>query len=369
MSATPGGFQQQLAQLFGDTGMTQLFERTTVYHRRIEQDFCQQMTSVFPQYEFTFPYLELSDWEYCQKNLFSIFLLSIIESLEIPYERLYHYGLIIHAIRGVVTAIDNVLDDEQKGSVFLHMGQANVVPNILLMLLQNGMIHQSIAQLTDDLEKQLCCWQALMRVMGAILHEESGEESRILEALPPDLLLQDIHSFRGGQLFQLAFVMPTEIETHLASALSHMKDGVFAFGLTIQLLDDICDLADDMRDSNHNMLRSWIVHHGMDGAFSDAALFDIDYALLQKPEEHFPETTRALTLFAVRIVMDGFAHLRAAGYPMSDHNALTLLHMLFHVRGIQRLFTMYQDVILVGGQAIERLSGRAVERLSGEADL
>lgn len=52
--------------------------------------------------------------QYLQKNFFSSLFLSIYAALDIPPQRRQFYGQINHCIRGLVTACDNLLDDEYK---------------------------------------------------------------------------------------------------------------------------------------------------------------------------------------------------------------------------------------------------------------
>ena len=53
-------------------------------------------------------------FRYAQHHFFSILFLSIYRALGIPRERRLFYGMINHAIRGIVTGTDNLLDDEYK---------------------------------------------------------------------------------------------------------------------------------------------------------------------------------------------------------------------------------------------------------------
>lgn len=329
-----------LSYLLSDPRLAQIFAQTAATCRLAEQDFRRRLTEVSPSLELSFPNADLPDAEYLPRNLFSIFLLSILDSLGIAPSRLHSYGLITHAIRGVVTATDNILDRQSKGSVLLRMGAATVAPNMMLALLQDGLIHQAIAELSPDPAMRLASWHALMGAVFTILREESGEEGAVEAALPPDGLLEMVHSFRGGRLFQLAFVVPEVQEPQLADALARAKAGVYAFGLAIQLLDDVADLAEDVAGHNHNMLRSWIVHRAPDGPLAEPELLAMHAEDLRVPERHFPEATRAVTRYAASTAMGGFSLLEQAGYPLNHQSALGLLAMLFQNRGIQRLWDM-----------------------------
>lgn len=340
MPTPTSGQTAPLSYLLGDQRLAQIFAQTTAAHRLVEQDFRRRLTQVSPSLELSFPNADLPDAEYLPKNLFSIFLLSILGSLGIAPARLHSYGLITHAIRGVVTATDNILDRESKGVVLLRMGSAMVAPNMMLALLQDGLIHQAVAELSPDPALRRESWHALMRAVFAILREESGEEGTVEAALPPDGLLEMVHSFRGGRLFQLAFVVPEVQEPQLAQELARATAGVYAFGLAIQLLDDVADLAEDIARRNHNMLRSWIVHRAPDGPLAESELLAMRAEDLRAPEQRFPEATRAVVRYAASTALGGFNLLEQAGYPLSQQSALGLLAMLFQIRGVQRLWDM-----------------------------
>lgn len=77
----------------------------------------------------------LSSTVYFEKNFFSILLLSILKSAQIPKYRRLKYGLLLQALRTIVTCTDNILDHEQKGAVQLETNLHNpVLDNVLLTL-------------------------------------------------------------------------------------------------------------------------------------------------------------------------------------------------------------------------------------------
>jgi len=329
-----------LTQLFGDPAFASALASAAARHHRIEQDFRRQLAEACPAIHIRFPNIELPAPEYLSKNLFSIFLVSILESLGVPEDRLHAYGVLVHAIRGVVTATDNIVDGEDKGTLHIDMGQSRIAPNVLLLLLQDGIIHQTIAALSGDAALRSRAWQSLMAIVLDILREESGEESAITAALTPEDLLATIHSFRGGRLFQLGFVIPEVIEQERSAAIALLKEGVFGFGLAIQMLDDLADLAEDVAARNHNLLRSWIVHRHADGAWDDAALLAADPADLAAPELRFPASTRAVVREAAATAARGFAALRAQGYPIGPQAEQRFLALLFRIRGVERLLPL-----------------------------
>ena len=202
-------------------GVALSLAKAAAKHRRIEDDFRSRLLAIAPTAaKISFPYLDLPPIEYWQRNFFSILFLSIFDVLGIPKDRLLRYGLILHAVRGIVTAADNILDGEDNGSVKLTMDGGRVLPNILLIQFQDALIHQIVAELADDAADQREKWAGLMDALYAIGQDESRDEHETKLVLPPDELLNEVHSFRGGRLLQLAFVVLELTETELSDQLA-----------------------------------------------------------------------------------------------------------------------------------------------------
>ena len=87
--------------------------------KRVEEDLKKDLLTLgkVPK-KIHFPHLELGAKAYFQRNFFSILFVTIYQSLGFSEENIYHYARLLHLIRGVVTATDNILDDEKPQKSF-----------------------------------------------------------------------------------------------------------------------------------------------------------------------------------------------------------------------------------------------------------
>jgi hypothetical protein len=332
-----------LRQVFRRPAVAYAFAKAALAHRRVEHDFRRRLLAAAPgDGGLRFPHMELPPTTYWQRNFFSILFLSIFDAIGVARQRRHQYGLILHAVRGIVTATDNILDGENKGAVALDTSRGGaVLPNVLLILLQDSLVHQVIAEAAPDASACEQAQAALAAALFAIGQEETGEEQDVETVLEPEDLIASVHRFRGGKLLELAFVVPEVLETGLGERLARAKSGVYHIGLALQLLDDLTDFAEDVRRRNHNILRSWAVHHGPDGPMTDAALAAMNGAALAAPEVLLPRATTEVLTLALDYALAGFDQLHAAGHPLGRRAALALIESLFRLRGVGRLWELY----------------------------
>lgn len=339
-----------LNQVVQNPELAHAFATATVRHRCIETAFNRSLGDLCPvPGALQYPHFELSPSQYWQRNFFSTLFLSIFDAIGISTERQHKYGMILHGVRGVVTATDNILDGEHKGSVRIELGGAKILPNILLILLETGLLHQVLHELSDDPKVVAQTWQALMRALFALGAEESGEEGCVEEVLTPERLLDEVHRFRGGGLLCLAFVAPELNEPGLNGSVRAAKAAVNQIGLALQVLDDITDFDEDLAALNHNMLRSWIVHRRPDGHGTDAELRALSADERRLPEVQFPVATREVMSLAIEMAVDGFARLSELGHAVDRESGLQLIAAMFKLRGLERIWKVFADAGNVHG--------------------
>lgn len=311
-------------------------------HRRVEEEFRRRVLDAAPpDAELSFPHLDLPAIQYWERNFFSILFLSIFELLGIPKPRRRQYGLILHAVRGIVTAADNVLDQQDAGAVRLHVAGGRVLPNVMLILLQQDVIGRVVSEVATDTTRGHNLRRELLAALFAIAREECEDEPATESVLPPEQILDQVHHFRGGRLLELAFVAPEHVETERAEKLGVAKAAVHQIGLALQILDDVTDLAEDVGRRSHNILRSWIVCRCSDGPVSDEDLAAMSEADLSAPEAAFPKATRAVLGLAVETALEGFAGLEQLGHAIGPDAGSELMETLFRLRGLQRLWEFW----------------------------
>lgn len=307
-------------------------------HRKMEREFEKRMRALSSvSMPLRFPHLDLPFAQYFQRNFFSILMLSLFRHCGIEKQRALHYGLILHGLRGIVTAGDNILDGESKGSVHLDLAHGHVLPNIFLILLQQGLFQQSIEELTGDSVQTQKILAQVMGALFAIADEESGEEGDLDEVMTPNQLLESVHHFRGGKLLELAFVVPVQLESDRRDALETQRRGIHQIGLALQILDDVTDFELDESQQNHNMLRSWIVHENPDGIDLSR---HFSKAQLCHPERHVPAATRAVLNQALQFALEGFLEIAKTDYPIDEGDAWSLIQTLFHLRSLGHLWSV-----------------------------
>lgn len=320
------------------------FADASLRHRRMEQEFNERVLGVCPTASaLEFPHMQLPPSQYWQRNFFSILFLSVFDAVGITTSRQHRYGMLLHAVRGIVTATDNILDDEAKGSVLLRLQGGKVLPNVLVTLMECGIVHEALSELCRDREAMRATWRGLMYALHALGAEESAEEQAIEHVLSPKALLDEVHRFRGGGLLQLAFIAPELNEPHIREKILIAKDGINHIGLSLQIIDDLTDFEEDLNNRNHNMLRSWIVFHQPDGPCSDAELKLLSKELAAAPETHFPLATSQVMDMAIEMAVAGFARLHEVGHPIERVAALELIKAMFKLRGLERLWKLYEQ--------------------------
>jgi hypothetical protein len=310
-------------------------------HRSMEDEFRERLlTIVGKSMALEFPFRDLGAARYFESNIFSILFLSIFLSLGLPEPRVRAYGLILHSLRGVVTSTDNILDRESKGALRIQGAHGWVLPNVMLLLLQSGLLYEVLSELAQNPGLRHSLQGQIIAALQEIASEEVDEEHEINEVLIPGEILDRIHRYRGGRLLELAFIAPVMLETERAGELRVASDAVHRIGLGLQILDDITDLSVDLQSLNHNILRSWIVHHGPDGPVTDDDLRTLPLEDLKCPWKTFPNATRAVLKQATDEARAGFAALGNLGFPVDPEGVDDLLGWLFKARGLGDLWTI-----------------------------
>ncbi len=112
---------------FNQSGLVKLLSSAQKEHRLVEDKFSEMLCECECARNSVFPFKELNAFKYFEKNFFSILFLSIFKAVGIPEGRILKYGVILHALRIIITCTDNILDDENKGPVFLNAELDNPV--------------------------------------------------------------------------------------------------------------------------------------------------------------------------------------------------------------------------------------------------
>ncbi len=201
-----------------------------------------------------------------QNNFFSmLFLYSYFRAGIEPRRRIL-YAATLQCLRGMVTGCDNLLDDEYKptldtdipatGYRFRSVVDIMVSDRVLFQVLMAAAEKNEIA-----IDQVLAAAAASMKTMTRSGVEEAGEEAGISVILEPESVLDTIHHLKTGILFQSPWDIPRVIESVEQERLTPLLDGLYRIGLGCQIMDDMVDVAMDVRTRKHNYLVS-LVYHG-----------------------------------------------------------------------------------------------------------
>jgi hypothetical protein len=200
------------------------------------------------------------------RNFFSTLFLYSYYRVGVPPERRILYVAVNQCLRGMVTGCDNILDDEYKPTLETDLPEkAHRFRSILDIMVADRVL---FALLTAYCRAQRLPDEVPLRASAASLQaltqsgaQEASEEGGIGSRLPPDVILQKVHHYKTGVLFQATWAIPSLLEEQTAVALT-VQQALYHIGIGCQLLDDIVDLFTDMRDQRHNYVASAILHGG-----------------------------------------------------------------------------------------------------------
>jgi len=200
-----------------------------------------------------------------ENNFFSAIFLYSYHPLGIPRTRRVLYAAVNQCFRGMVTGCDNILDDEYKNtletdlpakawrfrSVLDIMVSEHVMFNLLTTAARMGEIPEGRVLLAAD---------AALRALTRSGAQEADEEGGTGEALHPDTILNKIHHFKTGILFQSPWAVPTVLENIDETRTRPIRAGLYQIGMGCQIMDDLVDLQRDVRQRRHNYVASLIYH-------------------------------------------------------------------------------------------------------------
>jgi len=296
-------------------GLVMLLSSAQKEHRLVEERFEEMLSECECARKSVFPFKELNSIKYFEKNFFSILFLSIFKAVGIPEERIMNYGVILHALRIIITCTDNILDNENKGPVFLNAELDNpVLNNTMLSLLAHKVMGQAIREVSQDAETAA---RIEANILDSICSIGKGENvTKIDDVMPiPVEITNNVHMKIGGELLRLALIAPLENERELISELQHMESGILNIGIALQMLDDVTDAAEDLSNTKANYLASWIMYQSEDGIFSFDDLKEYADTSGQNFCTDFKRSVASVVNSAIEKALDGFDMLCSGGFP------------------------------------------------------
>jgi hypothetical protein len=272
-----------------------------------------------------------------KQNFFTFIMLSILDSVGTKKEKLLKYGELIFCLRAIITATDNIIDNEEKGVIFISKVDNKIVENTLLILIMEHIMRDVLEEL--DSTKASSHMIFILNKIYSIAESESVRNINLYENYPKeDYIINHIHKGIGGELLQLSLWIPTLIEQN--QILDKYSKALFYIGMSLQALDDLCDMQEDYDNKKINLAISGLKYNFFDNIDN---LFSKDSSKLIY---EFPKFYKDYVSICIDKAMCGFRQFARCGYPLKEKEALILLEYLFELRGIKELWDISKKKIV-----------------------
>jgi len=282
-------------------------------------------------------------WTSLRHNYFSVLFITTFFILEIPIQRLILFARLNHCLRSWVTACDNLLDNELKEIVVSDLPEdAQTFKSVHTLLLTDRIF---FSFLLDAVEEGTISRDEMVRLLNISLtaisasgREEAEEEGGVKDTPPPEQVLYKVHLAKTGQLFTAPLSAPLALgDIHLKNSIvAQVNEGLLAFGLGCQILDDISDLGTDLLDQKYNYLAALIQHGNRKQEKDLLNTFQPDPSedsngQLAGLYQQFPEASEKAFAEATNQLQRSLTLLSEAGLPLSALNREMFIKILIKV--------------------------------------
>lgn len=200
-----------------------------------------------------------------ENNLFSALFLYSYMRTGIPRSRRILYVAANQCLRGMVTGCDNILDDEYKQTLATDLpAEAQRFRSVLDIMVSDRVLFALLLQRFQAgdvvLNQVLLAGHTSLRCLTESGVQEASEEKGSRQDLQPEEVLEQVHRFKTGLLFQAPWALPDLLENGSLRQVGKMKQGLFDIGMGCQILDDMNDLASDLDNEKQNYVLALIRH-------------------------------------------------------------------------------------------------------------
>ena len=258
-------------------------------------------------------------------------MLLILDFNEI--EDLKSLGLIIHAIRNVITNTDNIIDNENNGNLNIKKLEHPVLKNIMALLIANEIL---------DLELSKICKNENIKkikenIVKSIYEIAKGEEIREIKnkkIMNYRDVIDKIHTKIGGELLAISMVVPEEL--YKTEKIFIFKKALFEIGLSLQLLDDIVDIKEDYYANTQNAFYSYLMDNNIE--HSKIKIFVED----DKTCEDIEKLYEKLIEKSINQGLIGFEMFEKNGLEVGYKEGVSLMKFMFKNRGMKKEWKIYE---------------------------
>ena len=290
------------------------------------------------------PDQENNHLEFLQRNFFLILFLSVFEQLGCERARLDLYARLDLCIKGIITAGDNLFDDQNKQMLPLQFSDGGTrFPSILQMLcftrLVERVLNAGVEASTITREQADQFQRSFLTNIASIGALEGSEESGVDEIIPVEHMIDKVHRVRGGALFSLAFIAPDLLEDdNIAQTLAIARDAIIKLGVAFQIVDDITDFEFDLTRNSHNILTAYAYHSENEGERAlIREMLKTKTTDGQVVELAFPDATQAALKRARDEVRSAFEGLKGTGFWIAPDKADLFVEAIVGIEGVERI--------------------------------
>ncbi|MGL4803888.1 MAG: hypothetical protein ACRC15_01775 [Cetobacterium sp.] len=244
-----------------------------------------------------------------KKNFFTLLIISILLESKVSKKHIVSYSKIITYLRQIVTSTDNIIDNENKGLIFIKNLKNKTVSNSLIMLTCQNLLTKECLELNEG--KDLAVKKIFDKIYLIALSESLRDKAQYLEYPTEKYILEKIHSGIGGELLKISLEAPLAIEEN--TKLKEYSNGIFEIGMALQALDDFFDIEEDEESGKINLLKSALL-------YSEKGEEVVREEYLKKVSEN---------------AYNGFKILEDNEFPINKKEAKKVLKKLFELRGLK----------------------------------
>lgn len=258
-----------------------------------------------------------------KKHFFTTLMLTFLLDSKVEKSRIISYGKIIIYLRQIITSVDNIIDNENKGIIFIKKINSNEVRNSFTMLLSQELLLKECQKIDKTGETSRLILEKI-HFIGKC--ESLREKGLYIDYPKKEQILEDIHSGIGGELLKFAVNIPLCVERKENSEVVDLKKlqnytfGIYKIGMALQQIDDFFDLEEDKLNGKINLFQSYIIYEKME----------------------LKELEKKYLNLAINEAYQGFEILEKSGYPIDRKLGKKLLKKLFEIRGLKE----YGDIII-----------------------
>jgi hypothetical protein len=295
----------------------------------------------------------LSDLEFLQDHFFLILFRSVFAELGAG-SRLDFYTRLNICIKGIITAADNLFDDEYKELIPLKVEAGKTFGSIMQLMAFDRLLRivgdEIVASGACDQKTFVKANADLLTALARIGTLEGSEEEGVETIPAPARMVDMVHRVRGGALFSLAFVVPSHLERDQARW-GAAESAMARLGTAFQIVDDLTDFEFDLHRASHNLLVSQVTHHGT--AEEKAALADLRDRIGQQGEwdgkreavaslgdtidQHFSESALWVLGLARKEAREAFEELARIGFWFDPDDSDEVVHAIVGLEGVHRM--------------------------------